>query len=600
MNPEAFEETIRPALALRFGPTLENARQVSKRVGEYLTELGSSESEAGKWELVIAELLANIVTHGAAGSMVKDVVVELQCGPEETRFRVLDPTEGFSWPKEVALPDPMSESGRGLFIIDSIVDEIRYQTHPNGNVTELTRKNDQTLSIPAVLGNGGATETLAAELESTNATLDEMAEELASNYESLSAIFSFSAELGRNSNVPSFTEEFLARLLEATTADWYLVRLHDAENKRLVFQAATLKEIPMGVQQSLGLEDERCLESRAALEKHDRWFNEAADIEEEDRLRELVSGFHGVVHPIVLEEELVGTVVAAKREGTPKFTAGQLSTIHTLADFYAIQIINERYKREAIQAERQGRDLEIASDIQKSLLPSALPQIPDLDLATFFESASSVGGDFYDVLYEVNPTGRGGALLSIADVMGKGVPAALFAAILRTSIRSMSELYANPGQLMSRLNRVLFSDLDRVDMFITVELVFLDFDNHRMSVSSAGHCPAIYWDNEKGEVVEISADGVPIGVLEDYDYGVTTRSWKPGDKTIIFSDGLIEARAQDGELLGSEKLLAHLSQLRMNELDCERVSASILSLVEAHQEDSAQADDLTFLVMGHR
>ena len=611
-------EAVIPSLTLQFSPCVDAARKVSARVREFVVECGAEEADGGAWELVAAELLANIVVHGQAEGCTEDIHVEVHVSPEWARLRVVDPTEGFDWPDDVSLPDPESESGRGLFIIHSLVDDVRYQRRAQSNLTELRRDhagnfdreggaNSAVTEAPVVPAEDAtsspdseALESLQIELDGVNQVLEDMSEELASNYESLSAIFRFSADLGRNSDTSAFTREFLTRLLDATTAEWYLVRLFDPDEESLVFQACSRENTPESAQKTAGLHDSLALEADAARRKRDHWFKSSQEFAEDDPIKSLVGGFQGILHPIVLEDELVGTVVAARQDDLPPFTAGQLSTIHTLSDFFAIQIINERYKREAILAERQVRDLEIASDIQRSLLPHALPQIPALDLSTYFESASSVGGDFFDVLYDVVPQAEGqGVLLSIADVMGKGVPAALFAAILRTSIRSMSELSSTPGRLMSRLNHVLYPDLNRVDMFITVQLVYLDFENSIMSIATAGHCPLVRWDAAKQDVEEVTAEGVPIGVLEDFDYSVTQTSWNIGDKALMFSDGLIEARGHDGELLGMEAVTDFMGRSELKGLTCDEITKQLLSRVELHQDDTPQSDDLTFILMAH-
>ena len=612
-------EAVIPSLTLRFAPCVDAARRVSARIREFVVGCGAEEADGGAWELVAAELLANIVVHGQAEGCTEDIHVEVHVSPEWARLRVVDPTEGFDWPDDVSLPDPESESGRGLFIIHSLVDDVRYQRREKSNLTELRRDHagnfdrqggpsspeTEAPALPAENSSASSPdsevlESLQIELDGVNQVLEDMSEELASNYESLSAIFRFSADLGRTSDTSVFTREFLTRLLDATTAEWYLVRLFDPAEESLVFQACSRENTSETAQRTVGLQDAVALEADAARRKRDHWFKSAEEFAESDPIKSLVGGYQGILHPIVLEDELVGTVVAARRDDLPPFTAGQLSTIHTLSDFFAIQIINERYKREAILAERQVRDLEIASDIQRSLLPQVLPQIPALDLSTYFESASSVGGDFFDVLYDVVPQAGGqGVLLSIADVMGKGVPAALFAAILRTSIRSMAELAATPGRLMSRLNNVLYPDLNRVDMFITVQLVYLDFKNASLSIATAGHCPLVRWDAAKQEVEEVTAEGVPIGVLEDFDYSVTETSWNTGDKALMFSDGLIEARGHDGELLGMEAVTDFMGRSELKGLTCDEITKRLLSRVESHQDDTPQSDDLTFILMAH-
>src|SRR5213078_2814923 len=128
-----------------------------------------------------------------------------------------------------------------------------------------------------------------------------------------------------------------------------------------------------------------------------------------------------------------------------------------------------------------ARELDIARNIQQSLLPKTFPSLPGFGLAGFCLSARQVGGDFFDVL----PLSSHSALLVVADVMGKGVPAALFAATLRTLIRAMAEWTHRPGELLARVNRLMYDELSGVDMFITAQLALADTRQGRLIVASA-------------------------------------------------------------------------------------------------------------------
>ena len=188
-------------------------------------------------------------------------------------------------------------------------------------------------------------------------------------------------------------------------------------------------------------------------------------------------------------DQLVGTATLGRLAANKPFTAAQVNLLHTFVDFLAIQIVNARLLDERTAARVTRRELEIAAEIQRSLLPAQLPACPPFALAAACQNALQVGGDFYDAI----PAGNGAVLLVIADVMGKGVPAALFAAVLRSTIRSMPQLFSQPGELLGAANKILFPDLSRVDMFITAMLVYLDPRRGKMISASAGHCPLLLW-----------------------------------------------------------------------------------------------------------
>ena len=134
-----------------------------------------------------------------------------------------------------------------------------------------------------------------------------------------------------------------------------------------------------------------------------------------------------------------------------------------------------------------AHELEIARGIQQSLLPRTFPKLRGFEISGFCLSARQVGGDFYDVIAPE----PGKALLVVADVMGKGIPAALFGATLHTLIRAAVESTFQPAALLKRVNRLIFDDLSRVDMFITASVALVDTFEETISVANAGHCPLL-------------------------------------------------------------------------------------------------------------
>jgi anti-sigma regulatory factor (Ser/Thr protein kinase) len=176
------------------------------------------------------------------------------------------------------------------------------------------------------------------------------------------------------------------------------------------------------------------------------------------------------------------------------------------------------------------------------------PQLPGFDFAAFCRSADDVSGDFYDVL----PAGEGAVLLVIADVMGKGALAATFAEILRTLLRMTPGLTRQPGVLLTRVNQLLFGGLSEADMFITVQLAFVDTSARNLVVASAGHCPLLIADER--EVKSFSPEGIPIGIVPDAHFATETVELTDGCRVMLYTDGLIEAANAQGEHYGQERL----------------------------------------------
>jgi serine phosphatase RsbU (regulator of sigma subunit) len=300
-----------------------------------------------------------------------------------------------------------------------------------------------------------------------------------------------------------------------------------------------------------------------------------------------------LIHPFFLGGQLVGTLAIGKAPGQPPFTAVHANVVHTFADFLGIQMANARFQEEQVNARLVSRELEIAKSIQRSLLPKALPQVPGYGLAGFCASARQVGGDFYDVLRFNEQS----LLLIIADVMGKGIPAAMFAAILRSLLRAVPEWTNQPAHLLSRVNRLLFQELSGVDMFITAQLVFVDASEGRLVTASAGHCPGLLATEHGRDVKTLSPEGLPLGILPDTTFGAQIEGLTPRSRVLLYTDGLTEARNPAGELFGQERLLDWFRASSKRPSSAEELKTGLAAELNGFQSSTSSQDDQTFLIM---
>jgi hypothetical protein len=364
------------------------------------------------------------------------------------------------------LPDHESEGGRGLYLIKSLTDYAIYYRDNTENLLVLRRKLPNDCKIILV-----ETSEVQRRLALTETALAEMTTELASSYESLVALFRYSAELGAHTDRKEFAQRLLRDLMPLAEADCAVLRLLADDGKNLETLIVLPENAPAPISKiALDAKNFSSAEIRAAQKRQDIWFDAKEPLAENDPLREVMRGIHGICHAFFVADQLVGTIALGRAAAEKSFTAAQINLLHTFIDFLAIQIVNARLLDERTAAHVTRRELEIASEIQRSLLPTELPACPPFALAASCENALQVGGDFFDVI----PAENGAVLLVIADVMGKGVPAALFAAILRSTIRSMPQLFSQPAELLTTLNRTLYSDLSRVNIFATAKLVYLD------------------------------------------------------------------------------------------------------------------------------
>jgi sigma-B regulation protein RsbU (phosphoserine phosphatase) len=240
------------------------------------------------------------------------------------------------------------------------------------------------------------------------------------------------------------------------------------------------------------------------------------------------------------------------------------------------------------------RELAVARRIQQSLLPKHFPSLPGFELAGFCQSACQVGGDFYDVL----PLSSESMLLVIADVMGKGVPAAMFASTLRTLVRTISEWTCDPAQLLARINRLMFEELSSVDMFITIQVAVADARRRSLVLANAGHCPLLFSDGLSAPKA-LAPEGLPLGIRPDGAFAQETIPLSPFSCALLYTDGLTDARNEKGEVFGQPRLENWLRRNASTNRTAPQLRQQFLAELGRFQSSAAPPDDQTFLLLVH-
>jgi phosphoserine phosphatase RsbU/P len=195
------------------------------------------------------------------------------------------------------------------------------------------------------------------------------------------------------------------------------------------------------------------------------------------------------------------------------------------------------------------RELDEARRIQGKLLPASLPQIDGCEIATSWQPASGVGGDCFDVI----GFGRSRLALSIADVVGKGIPAALLMSNLQAAVRAFATEAAQPAELCQQVNRILCGNIAE-GRFISFFYCTFDNDVGALTFANAGHYPPILIRAD-GSVERLVPGGPVMGVLPDASYEQGRVSIGAGDRLVLFTDGITEARDQDDTEFGEERLI---------------------------------------------
>jgi serine phosphatase RsbU (regulator of sigma subunit) len=244
-----------------------------------------------------------------------------------------------------------------------------------------------------------------------------------------------------------------------------------------------------------------------------------------------------------------------------------------------------------LEQQRLQRELELAEQVQNSLLPRQMPVVDGFDIAAAALPARYVSGDLYDLV----PSDPQTCHVILADIAGKGVPAALLALTARTLFRAETEHEASPAHILRSVNASFYRDLDQAGMFITFLAARLDTRLGTLTYASAGHGQVIWWHQAEGRCEDLSATGLPIGVDANVALEERTVALRPGDAVVLYSDGITEAANATGEQFGVERLKAAVAEGAS--LPAAALAQDILDAVEAFRGKVAREDDVTVVVL---
>ncbi len=295
-----------------------------------------------------------------------------------------------------------------------------------------------------------------------------------------------------------------------------------------------------------------------------------------------------VVSPLLVKGKELGVIFII--EDKAKFIGNDEETISALTIQVAIAINNAKIYADLRVKERISQELEVASRIQKTILPKNITNIYGLQIANYFEPAKEVGGDYYD--YTVKDDEN--VSITIADVSGKGVPAAFLMALGRSILKTLERQGQSPADNLRNLNQIIYPDITE-DMFIT--MLHSNFNNKTkiLTYSNAGHNPLIVYRAKEDKVELHSVKGVAIGFMQGYNYKQGELKLEKGDIVLYYTDGITEAENPNKELFGFERLEKVIYDNRYNDVDT--IKENILNEINIFRRDYPQVDDLTFVII---
>ncbi|MBI2842019.1 MAG: SpoIIE family protein phosphatase [Armatimonadetes bacterium] len=252
--------------------------------------------------------------------------------------------------------------------------------------------------------------------------------------------------------------------------------------------------------------------------------------------------------PVEAQDTQIGVIEVYNDEDL-RFTNDELETLNTLASSAATAIINARLYEDAKQS--RDRERHIAKTLQDALLPQVRNVMDGLHLSAVYEAGleeAELGGDFYDVFSPED----GKLVLIIGDVAGKGLAAAVQIAAAKYGIRSHAYENPSPSHVVSRVNEALYYE-QAADVFVSLFYGVVDVKTGIMVYANAGHEPPLL-RKQDGRVIKLTSDGIVMGVDPKVEYEERTCELEPGDRLLLYTDGVTEARKESGEMLGEDRL----------------------------------------------
>lgn len=306
----------------------------------------------------------------------------------------------------------------------------------------------------------------------------------------------------------------------------------------------------------------------------------------------------------VLFSQIITRPVEELRRGSEAIGAGNLEhrvqvttgdEFEDLANSFNAMAKNLRNNMDELQRttaekERFAKELEIAKGIQQSFLPDSAPEITGIELVATNVPALEVGGDFYDFI----PVATGKWGLVIADVSGKGVPAALFMALSRTLIRASTLVNADPALSIAHANRMIYED-SKSNMFVTLFYAVLDSRAMTLDYVNAGHNPPLLLQGESSTVRLLKAKGIALGVIDEVDLQSVKVNLHPGDVLVLYTDGVTEAINKAEEEFGDKRLFEIITKNRHR--PAQEIMDAILAGITAFAGDTPQFDDITLMIL---
>ncbi len=299
--------------------------------------------------------------------------------------------------------------------------------------------------------------------------------------------------------------------------------------------------------------------------------------------------------PLKGKASVLGAIVLARGTNDSVFTASDQKLLTALASQAAISVENARLHHEVLEKERLEHELQLARDVQASLIPNTTPEIPGWDFAAYWQPAREVSGDFYDFISGVGDKSNSAAQhgIVIGDVSDKGMHAALFMALTRSVVRASTTAGLSPADGLTQTNRLLCADSTN-GMFVTLFYTQLDPQKNELTYVNAGHNPPLHYRARKQDLAELKATGIMLGFTDLVRHNQRSVQLEPNDFVVFYTDGVTEAMNDQNEQFGEERL--HDLLLAQRDQTPRDMMRALQHSLSAFVGRRAQSDDITVVI----
>ena len=388
-------------------------------------------------------------------------------------------------------------------------------------------------------------------------------------------------------NLDELLDQIMNIIYEVIKPDRGFIMIKDMATGKFVPRAIRRRDVDDGEITISSTIVEQCLRERVSILVSDAAADQRFSSSESVIINRIRSA---ICAPLIYKQEILGVIYIDTQKRRMSYDEEELELVNGIANQSAMAIANARMHVRLVEQHKSAKEMEIARNIQMNLLPKVFPVLDKVDISAMSLPAKKVGGDYYDFI----PLDKGRYGVVIADVSGKGVPAAILLATIRASLLiEARQDNATVTSVISRINRMACRDATN-NMYVTMVYGILEPKKMTFEYVNAGHTYPLLFETPS-KVRQLKTGGYFLGIMENADYESETIKLKSGQTLLIYSDGVTDTMNMKGELFGEERLRKHLSS-HIHQ-DAHQLRDSVHEECVKFRGEAEQFDDFTLVIL---